>query len=77
MKCTWEECRRRAEHEEKANNGSVWARLCQAHHEELKKAIARSLDEDGKLPMMPRLLLRAWVKAQGGSRKAAKRLSGW
>ncbi len=71
MKCTWIECRLRAKHEEKAKDGSVWARLCQKHHDELDKTVYAATRSG-----LPGALISVWVKAQGGARKATKRLLG-
>jgi hypothetical protein len=65
--CTWKECTERAAHEQRGNDGTVWANLCAQHHAELGAAIG-STDV--------RVLLRAWVRAGGGADATARRLDG-
>lgn len=65
-KCTWEGCDRLARNEQIASNGEVWADLCNEHAEEL----------DGILDQEPKAILKKWIKAQGGSKRAASRLMG-
>lgn len=46
-------------------NGLVWTNLCTEHREELEVALSTKL---------PAIILKAWIKAQGGAKKAAQRL---
>ncbi len=62
--CTWVGCTERALHPQHGKDGSQWADLCSKHVHELDAAI-----EDG-----PPRMLSAWVKAQGGAKKAAARM---
>lgn len=66
MNCTYQDCSGVAKHSEVAKDGHVWARLCDAHHQELSEAIAGM-----KAPR----LARTWVRCQGGSKAAAERMS--
>ena len=61
MTCTWVDCESVAVAEQIAEDGNVWANLCEAHDAELSLAIT-----EGVRPMM-----QAWVKAQGGAKEAA------
>jgi hypothetical protein len=63
--CTWVNCREPAKHPQHAKDGTVWANLCYAHVLELDDAITAG----------PPKILAAWVKAQGGAKAAAKRMS--
>jgi len=65
-KCTWEGCDRPARNEQIARDGQVWADLCNEHAEEI----------DDILDQESGAILKKWVKAQGGSKKAASRLMG-
>jgi hypothetical protein len=62
--CTWENCQEEAKHKQVGQAGNVWADLCDAHDKQLKE------DLKGPIPMV----LAAWVKAQGGSKKAAENM---
>lgn len=64
-KCTWRDCREDAKHSQVASDGEVWASLCDSHEEQL-------IESYGDVPRM----LSAWVCAQGGAAKAAKRMTG-
>lgn len=66
--CTWESCLLEPEYEELDKQGQVWAELCQQHHCELNEAI-RDWASDGG----PKVVMKAYIKAQGGSKKAADR----
>lgn len=63
-RCTWVGCKEQAHHPQHAKDGTVWANLCNKHVIELDNGI-----QDG-----PPKALSAWVKAQGGSKKAAERM---
>lgn len=63
--CTWASCKREASHPQTAADGAVWANLCEQHDKELSDAVAAG---------PPRLLV-AWVKAQGGPKMAAQRMT--
>lgn len=61
--CTWENCINEAITPQIGKNGIQWANLCDIHTQELDGAIK---------PNNPKGILRAWILAQGGSKKAAK-----
>lgn len=63
-KCTWVDCQNEATTPQIAKDGKEWANLCDAHATELEESAASSAPK----------MLRAWVKAQGGSKKAAARM---
>lgn len=63
--CTWKNCNENAAHPQISSDGQEWANLCDQHHQELENAISE-LD--------PKTLLRAWILAMGGAKKAARRL---
>jgi hypothetical protein len=63
--CTWKGCMAPAAHPHTAQDGEVWANLCEAHEAEENAA---SLERD------PSHILRCWVLAQGGAKKAAARM---
>jgi hypothetical protein len=65
MKCTWVGCAERTTIPQRANDGSIWATLCSAHHEQVERHI-REGNAKG--------ILSDWVKAQGGAKKAAARM---
>lgn len=65
-RCTWKDCQRVGAHAQTDRNGGTWAVLCPEHHVELEQAI-ESLD--------PKKLMRAWVLAQGGAKKAAQSMT--
>lgn len=67
MNCTWKDCDKPATQPQVASDGEIWANLCDEHHEKLEESLS-SLE--------PKKLLSAWVKAQGGANKAAKRMTG-
>ena len=64
-KCTWKECEQTATREQRGNDGSKWADLCEQHHVELDEAVGSM---DGKK------LLKAYILAQGGAKAAAERM---
>ena len=66
-KCSWQYCMAGALHQEIAQDGKVWARLCTDHHDKLD-AILKGGDV--------KKILAAWVTAQGGPKKAANRMLG-
>lgn len=71
--CTWKECDRPATHKQFANDGvTVWANLCQAHHDELEDACEKL----GASPSRETVArnIRCWILAQGGSQAAAARI---
>lgn len=65
MKCTWSECEDQGLYVELDRDNKPWANLCAPHHAELETAIG-SMDA--------KALLRSWLRAQGGARKAAERM---
>ncbi len=66
-KCTWEGCSEFATTQQTAKDGQIWAKLCAKHDKEIDDAI-KSGD--------PKPILSTWIKAQGGSKAAAKRMMG-
>jgi len=64
-KCTWKDCQRAAEHPQIAKDGEEWANLCQDHHDVVEEAMGA---------LEPRMLLWAWVNAQGGAKAASGRM---
>lgn len=65
--CTWINCESEAKYPQIAEDGDVWANLCDTHNQELDS----SLDSTN-----PKILLSVWVKAQGGAKRAAQRTLG-
>ena len=65
-KCTWFGCASQGKYPQTGKSGEVWAFLCDSHNAELSKAID---DFDA------RKIVASWIKAQGGSKKAAKRMN--
>ena len=63
--CTWKDCKQEAIHPQFARDGEQWANLCGLHLKFL---------EDAMKDHNPRILLSAWIKAQGGAKKAANRV---
>ena len=68
--CTWVDCTAVATHRQVGKDSQQWANLCDEHHAQMEKA---SGDFLGGITG-PQKLLSAWVKAQGGSAKAAGRM---
>jgi hypothetical protein len=65
MRCTWIGCDKVATHEQFDRDGKSWANLCDEHNAEIEKAIDT---------MKPGVLMSAWIKAQGGSGAASRRM---
>ena len=63
--CTWVDCTEKAEFPQKANDGSIWARLCPEHHKMLDDALGVDVKKT----------LSYWIKAQGGAKAAAARMT--
>ncbi len=63
MTCTWVDCTEAAAHPQIGKDGKQWAHLCQAHHDQLEGHI-----KNGEA----KHVLSAWVRAQGGSKKATE-----
>lgn len=63
--CSWDGCTSEAEFPQIASDGERWAHLCAVHEAEINSHIDQR-DAKG--------LLSAWVKAQGGSRGAMRRI---
>ena len=61
--CTWVGCAAHATHPQMATDGVVWADLCAVHDLALEQAMVAGVPQ----------MLSAWVKAQGGAKKAAER----
>lgn len=64
--CTWEGCAEKAAHPMFARDGEQWAFLCNEH--KVKFDAAFTPYEVGKV-------LSTWVKAQGGAKAAAARMT--
>ena len=67
LECYWKDCTDRATQPQLDRDGRRWSSLCGKHHLELEEAIAS---------MEPKRLLKAWVLAQGGAKKATERMLG-
>lgn len=65
--CTWEGCTQTAKHESRSTTGEKWADLCDEHEHQL----SASLTSGG-----PGSILSSWIKAQGGAKAAAARMTG-
>jgi hypothetical protein len=63
--CTWEGCQEQATEKQLDKSGSEWADLCRTHHDELETAITTDF----------KAMMRCWVKAKGGAKKAAERMT--
>lgn len=63
--CTWENCRAYATKKQIATDGEQWANLCDEHAKMLKEGVAGG---------NPAKIVYAWIKAQGGSKKATERM---
>jgi len=63
--CTWEGCRKPATAVHKDSAGVAWADLCGTHDKQLTVVLG-----DPK----PAAMMRAWIKAQGGAARTAKRV---
>jgi hypothetical protein len=66
QRCTWEGCEAEAKHPQVAQDGEVWANLCDGHNRELDASM---------LSGSPKTYLSVWIKAQGGANKAAERMA--
>jgi hypothetical protein len=64
--CTWVECAEPATVPQRGRDGSQWADLCADHDKQLSDAIASG---------NPKKLMSAYIKAQGGAKKAAERMA--
>jgi hypothetical protein len=71
MNCTWLDCESVATHAWIDKDGKQWANLCDPHHAMLDEASTGSAQVVSA--WIPKLLS-YWVKAQGGSKKAASRM---
>lgn len=65
MKCTWKDCNQDGIIDQRDKNNNVWATLCQFHHKIFDNSISNS---DLKK------ILKNWILAQGGSKKATERI---
>ena len=65
-KCTWVDCPNNATTPQTDKDGKEWANLCDAHAKELEESVAASIPK----------MMSAWVKAQGGAKKATARMVG-
>lgn len=67
VECTWEDCPNGGEFKQIATDGEVWAILCKDHN--------RFMDDGLTGPeFSPKQVMSNWIKAQGGAKKAAKRM---
>jgi hypothetical protein len=66
-KCTFSECDQEAVHPLTQLDGKVWARLCEAHHEELLRLLKEE-DAPG--------LIRFWVRSHGTKDRWIARMMG-
>ena len=67
--CTWQDpakppCSNRGLHPQTAQDGEVWAVLCDEHHEMLDSVIGKDVKK----------MLSYWVRAQGGAKTASNRM---
>lgn len=67
--CTWRDCTMAANHPQVDSDGEVWANLCDDHKAEFEMATTPTGDT-----FNPQAVLSAWIKAQGGAKKAARRM---
>jgi len=67
--CTWEGCTCLAQYPQIATDNEVWANLCEVHHKEMKYTLETAMRSD-HAP----IVLSRWIKAQGGAKKAARRM---
>jgi len=67
MTCTWVDCNAEATVPQLDNNRKPWAHLCAEHDAQINRAIENA-DVKG--------ILSGWVKAQGGAKAAAARMTG-
>lgn len=67
--CTWKDCASEAKHPQIASDQQQWANLCDEHNSELEMGILQTGETRDV-----RSLMSAWVKAQGGAKKAAERM---
>ena len=65
MQCTWEGCDKYASHDQVGSDRTIWAHLCEAHHQQLEQIHIQG--ESVKI-------FTGWVKAQGGAQSAAERM---
>lgn len=63
--CTWEHCDKPASIPKYDSGGELWANLCDEHSKKLEDSVGKD----------PRHVVACWVKAQGGPKKAARRMS--
>lgn len=67
--CTWKDpdfdrCTNHATYPQTANDGSVWANLCNYHHMLMDKEVGSDVKK----------MLSYWVRAQGGAKAATARM---
>lgn len=70
--CTWQGCADKSERDLKDKDGIVWAKLCDKHYQEHDSAVDRALTNPDRASIGK--MMSAWIKAQGGSKKAAMRM---
>lgn len=69
IQCTWKfkdkpRCGAEAIHEQKSQDGSVWANLCEEHHNLMDSVVGKDVPK----------MLGYWVCAQGRAKAAAQRM---
>jgi len=60
--CTWKDCNGKANNPQVADDGEVWATLCDNHNDKLASAMND-----------PPRILSYWILAQGGTQGAMRR----
>lgn len=68
QKCTYSDCILQAAHPQLSSEGAMWANLCDDHS---RKFDTMMIDPNTSVTR----LLAEWVKAQGGPKLAARRMS--
>ena len=71
MNCTWVDCKNEGVHALKDRGGETWATLCDMHNNLFEDTI--KLGNADPKTYAPRIVSN-WIKAQGGSKKAAERM---
>ena len=63
--CTWKDCNNDSKKKQLDRDKKVWANLCRMHHKYLEQSTTST---------NVREVLKAWVLAQGGPKKATSRI---
>lgn len=66
MSCTWQDCEEQGKHVHKDKQGRVWSTLCDKHHEMIEELVYLK---------DPKQILARWVKASGGPKKLAHKMT--